>query len=178
MSTRDYCNGAGHKGGAKSYRVCPVCNRELANTAFRAIGQRMDARRKGAAPLSDACRKCLGGYERKHDLRGGQGGNTQHDYVHLAAGRVPFAVWMERIRATEQDFAVVVEALGRYGMADPCPDEILEAYTAGRTRLHGRLFHACVLLANETRAGGRQATYNLTPRDYEKRKAIQTEKAA
>ena len=162
MSVRDYCNGAGHKGGAKSYRVCPGCGIRKANTAFRSIGKRGGARAKGAAPLAEVCMKCEGGV-RRADLRGGQGGNTQHDYIHLAAARMPFDVWMEAINATAEEYALVHRALQRYGLKGPCPDDILTAEV--QPSRYGKLFHATVLLAHERNHMGRMGTYNLSPDD-------------
>ena len=126
--------------GAKRYRVCAACGQRKANTVFRCLDRQPCGRGKGAT--SPVCITCEGGYD---------GG--------LHASRVPYDAWMRSIGATRTERLIVREAVKRYGRKAPCPDDVLEQRVRDRQRF-GLLWHATVLLAHETRAGGRRAMYS------------------
>lgn len=155
----------GWRGGAKSYRVCPGCGVKKANTAFRCMSRAGNGR--GVGVPADVCIKCQGGYT--YTRKPGRPANLQHEAVHLAASRLSFAEWTIRFRPTEDDLQIIARAVERYGKKSPCPDDLLEEYLAGTTqptrmRIHGQLFHACVLLAHENKLKGRMGSYNIGTR--------------
>lgn len=138
-----YCNGEGHKGGAKSFRVCEGCGERKANTAFRGV----DA----------VCMKCSGSYQLRRTYTETGVYVTEATKVHQY--RCSFEVWMEQIGATDTEWAVVMAALRRYGLKGPSADDVLTEYAngVGRPQRHGALFHATVLAANEHKALGTRA---------------------
>ena len=174
--TRDLCNGKGHPGGTKNYRVCQRCGERKAATAFRVLDAdcmkcsrlcRICGTRR-AGKRDSRCDHCRKGPQEKFVT------GVSHQWVQET--RVPFDAWMRWIRATVADHRAVSEAVGRYGLKSPCPDDIIEAYAGGNSQLYGQLFHATVLLAHEQARLGRMGTDNLgTPR---RRRATPTEQRA
>jgi hypothetical protein len=143
----------GFGGGPAYQKVCAVCHVEKPNTTYRNNG--------------DTCTACCNEVQRQKELgqrRRGRPENLQHSGVQLASMRMTYAAHMERIGATDEMHAVVGIAADRYGMSDPCPDDVIEEYVNGhpthdKRQLWSKMFHACVLLAHESKKKGRTGMY-------------------
>lgn len=126
------CDGLGHPGGPKRFRVCPRCEVEKPTSAFRG--------------LHEECMKCVGDCRIAGNIRYG----SRMDQVLLGPSRCSFDAWMEGCGADAEDYVIVRQALARYGLRGPTADEVLDDAVGGLMTF-GQRFHAVVLMASEAK---------------------------